>query len=137
MFPGILFRSPCSSIPPPNTFYPPVFVSCFVILLLLPCHNYGSRSILIFHGPMFPGLYMLPSTAYLCSNSQCFFIFDVSYLDLFILCLVFSLFCGISISLFHTPVVSHFIVLFIFLRSFVPRYLYVTHLHITSLMSEE
>ena len=47
-----------------------------------------------------------------------------TFIDLYIRCFVLSLFRSISISLLHTPVVSHFMVSSILHRSFVPQYLY-------------
>ena len=118
MFPGIydpgfyvpqylcsrFLGSPIPS-PSPTHFIP----QCLYVLLLLSC-TFGL--ILIFHG-----LYNVSRSlcsqrrAYLCSISQCFVLsLFFTFINLYIRCFVLSLFRSISISLFHTPVVSHFMV---------------------------
>ena len=98
MFPNIYvpdFLVP-NTLPLPNTFYPPVFVRCFVFLLLLSC-TFGL--ILIFHGlynvsrslcsPGGPTYVPSPSVSYFC-------------------CFVLSLICTFVVSYFLNFVVSQF-----------------------------
>ena len=59
-----VLRSLCSLLPPPgppNTFYPPVFVRCFVLLLssTFDIPQYLCSPIPMFPRPMFPDTYML------------------------------------------------------------------------------
>ena len=70
---------------------------------------------------------MLSNRAYLCSICQCLLLsLFRTFIYLYIRCLVLSLLRNISISLFHTPVVSHIMVSSISYRSFVLQYLYST-----------
>ena len=95
--------------PPPHHILSPSVCTLFRIFTSVVLHfridPYIPRSLYCF--PPF----MFPRRAYLCFISQCFvFLLFCTFIDLYIRCFVLSLFRSISISLFHTPVVSHFMV---------------------------